>query len=103
MVDVSRIDARDFNGKSIHVPVPAHCPYQGMATQPSKSFYVLHHYLGTWEQFSFRDDPRKGKGDPRHRDVSELSNEGARLLLDDVGNLLYCFLSYVALFSVVVL
>jgi hypothetical protein len=69
MLDISRIDSQDFNGGSIHRPVLAHCSYQGMAIQPIRSFFVLHHYLGTWEQFNFRADVRKGKGRARHPDV----------------------------------
>ena len=47
--------------RTIHRPLINYCKYRGMHITSEQSLLIIHHYLGTWEQYSYRDDARKGK------------------------------------------
>jgi Glycosyl transferase family 2 len=65
IVDLSRVDWRnlepDYNSDGIHRPVNEHCDYGKLYIRSDQQLVLIHHYLGTWEQFSFRNDPRTEK------------------------------------------
>lgn len=69
MVDVSRISEEVMVVENLHRPIKAVCPKEHLYIKVADSFYVLHHYLGTWEQFNFRNDVRKGEGRARNPKV----------------------------------
>jgi hypothetical protein len=60
MIDVSRVPDRDFFVENVyqHRPIRTLCYENGMFQGNRKSPFTTHHYVGTWEQWSFRDDPR---------------------------------------------
>lgn len=62
IVDASRVDDSDITMKTMHRPVDKYCPTRLMYATVDESFLVINHYLGTWEQFSFRNDARKTDG-----------------------------------------
>jgi hypothetical protein len=45
---------------SIHRPVRSLCGHRRLYIQATEQVLVVHHYLGSWEQYSFRNDSRKG-------------------------------------------
>ncbi|KAL3909088.1 MAG: hypothetical protein SGILL_008230 [Bacillariaceae sp.] len=60
MIDVSAIDSFDRQDTDMHRPVRSACPRQNLYIQNYDSPWVVHHYVGTREQFHFRKDARKG-------------------------------------------
>jgi hypothetical protein len=69
VVDVSRLEWADLKPvRGIHLPVQTHCERGKLVIHPQDQVLVIHHYLGTWEQLSARDDPRASK--ERSREVS---------------------------------
>jgi hypothetical protein len=60
IVDVSRVNRRKIGG-NVHVPVRT-CNKKLLQRQVPKSPLVIRHYLGTYEQYNFRDDARKADG-----------------------------------------
>lgn len=62
ILDVSRLAWSDLQPiDSIHRPIRQYCGHRKLHIRKSEQVLVLHHYLGTWEQYSFRDDARQGK------------------------------------------
>ena len=61
MIDVSRVNLHQLSPIDIdpHRPVRAFCKENDMWIQNEQAPFVVHHYIGTYEQWSFRDDPRK--------------------------------------------
>lgn len=59
ILDLSRIPSL-FDIQDPHRLVWEYCPESGLKTRNEDSPLVIHHYLGTWEQYDFRDDVRKG-------------------------------------------
>jgi hypothetical protein len=59
MVDVSREDiSGKFNPNHfVHHPFK-HCRHDTYNARPQESDIILSHYLGTWEQYSYKDDAR---------------------------------------------
>jgi len=61
IIDVSRVEPHHFKGRtprtSIHRPLGA-CPHAWVKYNSLP--LGIHHYLGSWEAFSFREDARKG-------------------------------------------
>jgi len=64
VIDVSRVDPKYISESQAnpHRPIFEYCPQELLRMKVSKSPLVVRHYLGTWEQFSFRDDARKQDG-----------------------------------------
>jgi hypothetical protein len=60
IVDVSRVNNNKIGG-NVHRPVPK-CKKNLLTLQVPQSPLVVRHYLGTYEQFNFRDDARKADG-----------------------------------------
>lgn len=58
IVDVSRVNESDIALDTIHRPIDSICPDSQMTLTANGSSMIINHYLGTWQQFSFRDDAR---------------------------------------------
>lgn len=70
IIDVSRIDIDDIPNQiyNVHHVLPEYCPTSngGKRVEDRDSWLLINHYLGSYEQFSFRQDPRdKIKGRPK--------------------------------------
>ena len=57
---------------SIHRPIRELCGQRALHVRAYQHVLRIAHYLGTWEQYSFRDDPRKG--DERSKEVSTVDS-----------------------------
>ena len=69
IIDVSRIEEKHLRPvDSIHRPIKHYCGRRKLHIRAQAQLLLIHHYLGTWEQYSFRQDARKGK--ERSRNVS---------------------------------
>lgn len=51
-----------MRGVRVHRPVKDYCHPLPYNHSVDDSNLVVHHYLGTWQQFSFRNDARQGDG-----------------------------------------
>jgi hypothetical protein len=61
IVDLSRVSWDDLAPvDSIHLPIRSFCGHRRLYLRADEHVLVIHHYLGTWEQYWFRDDSRKG-------------------------------------------
>lgn len=59
IVDLSRIEWQFLQPvSSIHRPVEQYCKKRRLHIRAHQQKWLIHHYLGTWEQFSYRDDSR---------------------------------------------
>jgi hypothetical protein len=111
MMDVSRVDPEELRPINInpHVPLKSVCGQDSQWIQSKKALFVVHHYVGTFEQWSFRQDPRKTPNGTRSREqfhqlafdkneddnirpwlgglIDELGYDRTRLLLLGVGQL----------------
>ncbi len=63
LIDLSRLSLNSLGlaEVDVHRPIMNCCSIDQMWTSNIDSPLVLHHYVGTMEQFTFRDDPRTGK------------------------------------------
>jgi hypothetical protein len=62
LIDLSRIHAADLQPiDSIHRPIRSFCGHRKLHIRKAEQVLAIHHYSGTWEQYSFRDDARQGK------------------------------------------
>ena len=62
LVDVSRVPWEELQPvDSIHRPIRSMCGQRKLHIRKSQQVLVINHYLGSYEQFTFRDDSRKGK------------------------------------------
>jgi len=70
IIDVSKLGPpQDWgSGGSAHKPIEGTCP-TSVSLNYGKIPLGIHHYLGSWESYSFRDDARKGT--LRNREVWE--------------------------------
>ena len=62
VIDVSRI-AQDSDLRpvdSIHRPLKQYCGRRKLHIRAPDQLLLIHHYLGTWEQYNFRRDARQG-------------------------------------------
>lgn len=74
VIDVSRIHNRDLRPvDSIHRPLRQYCGRRKLHIRAPDQLLLLHHYLGTWEQYNFRRDARQGN--ERSRKVRALFDE----------------------------
>ena len=66
IVDLSRVNSSVLttfeDTRSVHRPVTAHCSQQNAWRSPKTSLLVANHYVGTEQQWNFRDDPRSDFG-----------------------------------------
>lgn len=64
IIDVSRVNPKYISQRqaSPHRPIFRYCPKNLLGIKVSQSPLVVRHYLGSYEQFSFRDDARKKDG-----------------------------------------
>lgn len=46
--------------ESIHLPLKNVCKRRKLHVRTHQQVLVLHHYIGSWQQYSFRDDARTG-------------------------------------------
>ena len=69
IVDVSSIPWTEFRdgNHNPHRPVKTVCPKRYAAQRNGDSPYVVHHYVGSWEQFSFRQDSRQTRTMERYQ------------------------------------
>jgi hypothetical protein len=60
MIDVSRVDSSFLNVIQVnpHRPIKAICSIENMWISTQDALFVIHHYIGTYSQWSFRNDPR---------------------------------------------
>jgi len=79
IVDLSRIDWDDLQPvDSVHLPIRAHCRQRGLHVRADDHPLVINHYLGSWEQYSYRSgDSRVGneRGRAEYDKVSGLGQE----------------------------
>jgi hypothetical protein len=61
ILDVSQIPLEKMEITNLHHPT-SYCSERLVTMRIRASYLVVRHYLGTWEQFSFRDDVRKVDG-----------------------------------------
>lgn len=61
LLDLSRIDWDMLVPvDSIHRPVRMFCGHRRLYIQSQDQVFLINHYLGTWEQYSYRNDSRMG-------------------------------------------
>lgn len=74
MMDVSRVDPYELQPVNInpHVPLKSVCGKDSLWIQNKNALFVVHHYVGTFEQWSFRQDPRKTPNGTRSREQFHL-------------------------------
>jgi hypothetical protein len=59
MIDLSRVNATHISEASDpHRPIKSVCLDRDDRSDVDTSLFVAHHYLGTWEQFTYRTDAR---------------------------------------------
>ncbi|KAG7357844.1 hypothetical protein IV203_014431 [Nitzschia inconspicua] len=77
IVDVSQIpfSVMDLNRTDIHRPVMDYCSAESVWNTNTESFLILHHYIGSWEQWSFRSDPRQTRTKERYDKYKTLDVE----------------------------
>lgn len=69
IVDVGRVDWQHITTfGSIHKPIEKYCSRSKLHIRAGEQLLLIHHYLGTKEQYTFRDDSRVGK--ERNQQVS---------------------------------
>ena len=76
LLDVSHIPTIDddlvVSEINSHRIIKRYCSKSTMYIPYNQSFLLVYHYLGTWDQWSFRDDPRKRIGWARTKDLYQL-------------------------------
>jgi hypothetical protein len=62
MIDLHRVSWESLAPvESIHMPIKDICKRRRLHIRADDQVFIIHHYLGTWEQYTFRDDSRAGK------------------------------------------
>jgi len=57
IIDLQRIPLEDIiEVDSIHMPIRKYCSQRNLHLQPSDSLLIINHYLGSYEQFTYRDN-----------------------------------------------
>jgi hypothetical protein len=59
IIDVSRLHPANMHVNNPHRPLFVYCPKSEIYTQIKDNLLVVHHYSGTLDQFTFRDDYRR--------------------------------------------
>jgi hypothetical protein len=80
LIDLSQVPPDEFRLKYIHahLAIKSRCRYTEEFLGNRKSPIVAHHYVGTWNQWTFRDDPRSWTRKKRGK-YEALSGEGVLL------------------------
>ena len=61
LIDLSRVSWEELQPiDSIHRPIKSLCGHRKLHIRKSEQALVIHHYLGTKEQYLYRDDARQG-------------------------------------------
>jgi hypothetical protein len=82
ILDVSRVPDRHFRPvDSIHRPVKQYCKRRKLHIRAHQQLLLIHHYLGSWEQYGYRQDPRAGNERSRKVSVCNLLLLSIRLAL----------------------
>lgn len=69
MIDLSRVEWDDIEPvESVHRPIKNICKRRRMYIRSDDQVFVINHYLGSWQQYIYRDDARTGK--ERSKEVS---------------------------------
>ncbi len=111
MIHVGKITNFSRQDTDAHRPVRSACPRRNLYTLPKDSPFVVHHYVGSRQQFRFRQDARDGTNtrsetqlnnyNQIHEDydlsacawipqfVKQVGNQTAETLLEGVGNVDY--------------
>lgn len=59
MIDVSKVDWPELRPvESIHRPIKSLCSQRKLHIRPPDSVLAINHYLGSWEQYEYRNDAR---------------------------------------------
>jgi len=84
LVDLSRIEWTDLESLSTtHRPVKAACPRANAFVSFSRSPLIANHYVGTLEQYLFREDPRRNTQQTRTVAAYELTMQQSSRIRDD--------------------
>ena len=91
LVDVSRIPSTSFvvEQTDVHRPVRDYCGEKEVWTANIDSLLVLQHYIGTFEQWSFRSDPRLSRTKDRfdfYKTIDTFSDHSIEDWLEDFVN-----------------
>jgi hypothetical protein len=65
IIDLNRISYNEIYTnfpivESIHKPIPNYCTRRKLHIRTNEQIFVIHHYIGTYEQYMFRNDSRIG-------------------------------------------
>ena len=83
MIDLRRVNPKDLLPvDSIHVPIRAHCSQRRLHIRAPDSLLVIHHYLGSKEQYMYRENDAR-KGDQRSIEEFNKANEMSNPQTDD--------------------
>eukprot|EP00977_Amphora_coffeiformis_P008198 scaffold1834_cov175-Amphora_coffeaeformis.AAC.4 len=70
LIDLQRVSWDELQPvDSIHRPLRSLCGHRKLHIRKSQQALVIHHHIGTWEQYSFREDARQEKNG-RSKEVS---------------------------------
>jgi len=71
LIDLQRVSYDELQPvDSIHRPLRSLCGHRKLHIRKSEQALIIHHHIGTWEQFSFREDARQ-EMDGRSREVKQ--------------------------------
>jgi hypothetical protein len=83
IIDLQRVDPKDLLPvDSIHNPLRAHCTQRRLHIRSPESLLVIHHYLGSQEQYLYRENDAR-KGDQRSIEEFNKANEISNPQTDD--------------------
>lgn len=88
IIDVSRVDWTDLVPvDSIHRPLRKYCGQRKLHIESKDQYLLIHHYLGSWEQYSFRQDAREGKerSQQMYRKTAKLAEEYSQDIVPWLG------------------
>jgi hypothetical protein len=84
ILDLSRIDMDELVPvNSIHLPVRSLCQQRRLHLRKSQSLLVIHHYLGSLEQYLYRENDARIQDQVRSLDQFEKQSAGASQQTDD--------------------
>ena len=69
MVDLSVIEEINFHRDNMnpHLPLKTHCHLRMLKLPNEESMFLVNHYIGTLEEFSYRDDVREKRRDDQYQ------------------------------------
>lgn len=84
MIDLSRVNASHIPEESDpHRPIKSVCPDRDDKSDIDTSLFVAHHYLGTWDQFTYRTDARLSDKNHKNWRMKEYGQRKAGNLVSD--------------------